>query len=136
MGSNAFRLVLAIFYKNRLVAWAAGYQKDAYTFYMMNSAVDKKHRRKGLYTVLLHETVNKVSKEGFIEITSRHNTTNNNVIIPKLKAGFVMKGLEVSENFGTLVHLSFYTKAVVRDVMEFRCGESKPSKKLKKILGI
>ncbi len=129
-----FRLALAIFYKKELAGWAVGYQKDSFTFYMMSSAVHPKHRRKGLYTLLLKRTLDRVKQEGFIEITSRHNSTNNEVIIPKLKAGFIIKSMELSEIFGTLIHLSYFPKKIHRDLMKFRSGDAKPKGKIKKLL--
>lgn len=134
LSANIYRLVLAVFHRGKLVGWSAGYQMDRFSFYMMNSAVDPKHRRKGIYTILLQETKKRVLREGFQEITSRHNTTNNNVIIPKLKAGFVVKSLEISDTFGALVHLSYFPHKTRKEVMEFRSGEKKLSPRLKQKL--
>ncbi len=49
-----------------------------------------------------------LKKQGFQKVTSRHSVTNNNVIVPKLKAGFVITGFEISEVFGLLIILTYY----------------------------
>ncbi len=134
LSANIFRLVLAVFHRGKIVGWSAGYQMDRFSFYMMNSAVDPKHRRQGIYSLLLKQTMERVLQEGFQEITSRHNSTNNNVIIPKLKAGFVIKSLEISDTFGALVHLSYFPNRTRREVMDFRSGEKRLSPRLKKKL--
>jgi hypothetical protein len=41
-------------------------------------------------------------------MTSRHRADNNAVIVPKLRAGWVIAGFEVAPRFGLLVHLRRY----------------------------
>ena len=96
--SNRYSLHLAIFDKSDvLVAWSYGWQENAYNYYMCNSGVLKEHRRKGLYSTLLNETKNIVKEKGFQVIYSRHNATNNAVLIPKLKAGFTISNMELCD---------------------------------------
>ena len=56
MGSP-FRINLGLFHENKLVGWSYGWQENRETYYMTNSAVLPEHRRKGLYTALLQETI-------------------------------------------------------------------------------
>ena len=80
------------------------------------------------------ELLERVEKMGFQVVLSRHTTTNNSIIIPKLKAGFVITALEVSDRFGTLVHLSYYFNEKRRKVMLFRAGDFKPDQDVKSAL--
>ncbi len=69
---------------------------------LRNSAFLPEHRGKGLYSAMLRSVKDYVLGLGFQEISSRHNTTNNAVIVPKLKQGFTIPSLEVSGIFGTM----------------------------------
>src|SRR5687768_12110530 len=89
MGSP-FRIYVGIYYKGEFIGWSWGYQESAETFYMCNSAVFEAHRRKGLYAAAMNAVLDEALAQGFQRIYSRHHTTNNAVIIPKLKAGFVI----------------------------------------------
>ena len=122
--------------KGELVAWHFGFQKDSQNFYMCNSAVLPPFRRKGLYTVLLNHIAELVKEKGFQILYSRHNMTNNYVIIPKLKAGFVISGFEVDDVFGTLVHLKYYVNKTRSKIMDYRVGQLKPDKELKNLLNL
>src|SRR4051812_27592214 len=59
-------------------------------------------------TALMHEALRHAKAAGFQMVLSRHTTTNNSIIIPKLKAGFVITAMEVSDRFGTMVHLNYF----------------------------
>jgi len=128
------RIRLGLYFENHFVGWSWGYQQDVETFYMCNSAVFPEHRRKGLYTALLERIMKEAMDLGFQRLVSRHNTTNNAVIIPKLKAGFVITQLEVSEIFGTLVHLCFYPNDARNKVMKFRSGQMRPDAEINRLL--
>lgn len=131
MNATPFSLHLVIFDKDdNFVAWSYGFQENAHNYYMCNSGVVESHRRKGLYTLLLNETVKIVSEKGFQVIYSRHNATNNSVIIPKLKAGFTISNFELSDMFGVLVHLKFYTNPTRRKINDYRSGQLAPDEQI------
>jgi hypothetical protein len=130
------KIFLGVFYKGKMVGWFSGDQQSADTFHMRNSAILKAHRCKGLYSCLLVEVLKRTKDLGFEKVTSRHLMTNNAIIIPKLKAGFKMTNVELSDNWGTLVHLSYYHNKLREKVLSFRSGQLSPDKKLKKILAI
>lgn len=134
--SQMYNFNLCIFRGEEFCGWFAGDQYNNETFYMRNSAILPEHRRKGLYTALMYEVLKRVKAQGFQIVLSRHVTTNNSIIIPKLRAGFVITALEVSDRFGTLVHLSYYFNKTRRRIMEFRSGDLKPDQKIKEALGI
>lgn len=132
--SQLIRFNICIFKEDEFCGWFTGDQYNNETFYMRNSAILPNHRRKGLYTALMHEVLDRVQKLGFQIVLSRHTTTNNSIIIPKLKAGFVITALEVSDRFGTLVHLSYFFNEKRRKVMQFRSGDLRPDDELKAAL--
>lgn len=134
--ASPYALNLAVYHGNDFVGWSCGYQQSAETFYMQNSAILPEHRRRGLYNALLAITVKTVTKKGFQKIYSRHNATNNDVIIPKLKYGFTISSLEISDMFGALVHLVYFPHELRRKVMIYRTGDIKPDEELKKALDI
>lgn len=134
--SQMIRLNLGIFKGDSFCGWFTGDQYNNETFYMRNSAILPKFRRQGLYTALLNEVLQRVKGLGFQIILSRHTSTNNNIIIPKLKAGFVITAIEVSDRFGTLVHLSYFFNQTRKKFMEFSAGDLKPNTQLKDAMGI
>lgn len=75
-----------------------------------------------------------LKNDGFQVVVSRHNLTNNAVIIPKLKAGFVISGFEVDDRFGTLVKLSYFFNPLRRKLLDVRVGQSAPDDEVKKLL--
>jgi len=120
---NLYSLHVGVFTKaHDFVGFSFGYQETAETFYMVCSAVVEEHRRLGLYSALLNAVIAKVSDEGFQVIYSTHCATNNAVIIPKLKAGFVIAKLELSDMFGVVVNLHYYSNPLRRRVMDYRSG--------------
>lgn len=56
------------------------------------------------------------------------------MIIPKLQCGFVISSLELSDVFGTLVHLKYFTNKTRRKIMDYRCGLKKPDESIKKLI--
>ncbi len=131
-----FRMNLCVFKGDEFCGWFTGDQYSHETFYMRNSAILPEHRRKGLYTILMYEVLKKVQNLGFQIVFSRHVNTNNSIIIPKLKAGFIITAMELSDRFGVLVHLSYFFNETRRQVLEFRAGDLKPDQKIKDVLGI
>lgn len=133
---NPYRLNLGLFFEGSFVGWSWGYQQDSDTFYMTNSAVLPEHRGKGLYRELMKSVVEVVAKMGFQRIYSRQIATNNAVIVPKLKAGFHITSMELSEIFGVLVHLSYFPNRLREKVLIARTGDQKPDSEVRKVLGL
>lgn len=130
------RINLGMFKGEEFVGWCWGFQESAMTFYMCNSAILPEHRKKGLYTRLMNEMIKRVTEHGFQEIYSRHTATNNAVIIPKLKAGFVITTMEVTDVFGVLIHLNYFPNKLRHKMMDYRVGSIKPDTEIKELLGI
>lgn len=134
--SNVFTVALVLLHRNKVIGWSFGRQESYEKFYQVNSAIFPEFRNRGLYRKLLQKMIELVKSEGFQVIYSRHAATNSAVIVPKLKSGFVITGLELSDTFGTLVHLSYFVNPTRRKMMDFRCGDLRPDEELKKLLRI
>jgi GNAT superfamily N-acetyltransferase len=124
------QLGFGIFHGDTFVGWHVGNQRTGLEFYMRNSAVLPEHRGRGLYAALLRTVKEYLLELGFQEISSRHNATNNAVIVPKLKQGFVITALEASDVFGTLVHLTYFASARRRATLDFRVGMAHPDEEM------
>jgi hypothetical protein len=85
---------------------------------------------------MVGKVIELVTKQGFQLITSSHNATNSAIIIPKLKAGFIITGFELSDTFGLLVNLTYYTNATRRKIMDFKAGQTRPDDELRRLFGI
>lgn len=116
----------AIRHNRRYIGWTYGFQENAERFYMCNTAIAEEHRGKGLYTALLPHVLRDLGERGFQIVYSRHTATNNAVIVPKLKAGFHITGMELSDRHGTMVVLSYFFNDLRRQALRFRSGEVRP----------
>ena len=121
--SERYRLGYGIFQDDTFVGWHLGQQNFAGTFEMSRTGILQAHRRRGLYTALLPIILAQLKNDGFQVVVSRHNLTNNAVIIPKLRAGFVISGFEVNDSFGTLVQLSYFFNPLRRKMIDVRVGQ-------------
>ena len=130
------RINLGLYYQNKFVGWSWGFQETPTTFYMCNSAIFKEHRNKGLYTCLMREMLNRANSKGFAKIYSRHIMTNNDILIAKLKQGFKITSFELSDTFGSMVHLTYYPTKIKNDILDFRAGYRRPNKKMKKVFDL
>jgi len=85
-----------------------GAQGERGTYVMWNTVVRRDLQRRGLYRAFLPRLIAAVREVGFREIHSRHHADNNAVLVPKLRAGFVITGFEVSPRDGILVDLRVF----------------------------
>jgi L-amino acid N-acyltransferase YncA len=110
-------------YKNEeIVGWHFGKQIDHEENYMVNTALFEAHRNKGVYQVFLQEMILFLKDKGYQIITSKHHASNNAVLVPKLKAGFVIKGLNIDLNFGTMVTLQYIVNELGKSIYNYRTG--------------
>jgi len=132
---NLYTLHLGLFSpENEFVGFSFGSQENEETFYMMASAVMPEHRNKGLYSALVKEVINRCNEAGFQKIYGTHCATNNAVLIPKLKLGFIFSKVELSDMFGTILHLQYYTNPLRRKVMDYRSGLKVPDQEIKSVM--
>lgn len=102
-----FVLRLGLFYQDQIVGWHYGHASDDETYYMQNSAILPEYRNQGLYEKLLLAVLERVQEEEFQVITSLHHPNNAAVLIPKLKAGFIISGMQFHERFRSLIELRY-----------------------------
>jgi ribosomal protein S18 acetylase RimI-like enzyme len=112
-------LRVGAFIDDRLIAWS--YSKvEGSQLHMVNSGVIPDLRRRGIYSRLVEGTITYAETRGFSKIFSRHVPSNNAVIIPKLRLGFILSGFEYSEVYGPLVHLTYLIGDKRRELYRLR----------------
>jgi GNAT superfamily N-acetyltransferase len=89
-------------------------------YYMTVSVFHPDWRGRGLYSALLPRVVAAAQDAGFREIYSRHRADNNPILVPKLRAGFVIAGFEVAPRWGLTVHLRRYLVDGLTDAHAYR----------------
>jgi GNAT superfamily N-acetyltransferase len=85
-----------------------GQQETFGRYYMTVSVFRPEWRGRGLYTALLTRIVAAATEAGFREMYSRHRADNNAILVPKLRAGWLIAGFEVAPRWGLTVHLRKY----------------------------
>jgi GNAT superfamily N-acetyltransferase len=98
--------------------WGAQDTEGRYA--MIVTIVREDWRRHGVYSELLPRVVEAARESGFREIYSRHRADNNAILIPKLRAGFVIAGFEIAPRWGLTVHLRMYLVEAMRLLHEHR----------------
>ncbi len=68
-------------------------------------------------------------------VRSHHHATNNAVIVPKLRAGFRLQGLQVDEH-GVMAVLNYSFDTVYSDYMDIRSGLKRPAGEAARRLGL
>jgi GNAT superfamily N-acetyltransferase len=132
---NLFQMHLGLFSpEGEFVGFSFGYQESEETFYMAASAVLPEHRNRGLYSELVKIVLNRTTEEGFQKIYGTHCATNNAVLVPKLKLGFIFSKVELSDMFGTILHLQYFTNPLRRKIMDYRSGLSVPDREVKSVM--
>ncbi|MFK7601190.1 GNAT family N-acetyltransferase [Deinococcus sp. SM5_A1] len=119
------RYAWLIGHQNEVVGWHYSRQWDARTAYMVNTALLPAHRGRGLYPRVLPPVLAALEAEGYDLVRSHHHATNNAVLIPKLRAGFRLQGLQVDDH-GVMAVLMLGFGTLYRDYMDVRSGLKQP----------
>lgn len=127
---EGYKLFIKITKNESLVGWFFGVQVQDETFRMINTGILKEYRNQGIYKNFLNKVLEILKEQGFQKVESHHHATNNQVIVPKLKAGFVITGLEIEDKFGTLLKLTYFFNEKRKEIVEFRVGHKRLSNKL------
>lgn len=135
-GGPVNQLVFGVYREAELVGWSMGWQDDAQTYRMVNTGIMPEHQHKGIYTALLPHVLDTLRQEGYQVVVSYHCATNNAVIVPKLRAGFLIAGMELSDRFGLVVRLGYYFNETRRKILDVRSGQQRPDDAIKRILGL
>lgn len=91
--------------KGKPVGWHFGEAEDWATFYMRNTGILPAHQGKGIYDAFFSSFMDYLIELGYERVSSQHKATNRRILIMKLKRGFDVAGLELTENWGPLVKL-------------------------------
>jgi GNAT superfamily N-acetyltransferase len=110
-----------LFAGDELVGWSHAEQRDERTVDMADTGLLPEHQGRGLYTRLLPTLLGTFRAAGYALVTSRHRATNNAVLVPKLRAGFFIQGLNLYEG-GLNVTLALALDGPYRDAMHARSG--------------
>ena len=131
-----FRLNIGIYHNQEFIGWSFGRQEDSEKYYMVNTGILPQHQGKGIYSALLPWILDALQRGGFQIVYSRHIATNNQILVAKLKAGFVITAIEVSDVFGVLVHLSYFFNPLRRKVLDVRVGQARPDAEVKRYMPV
>ncbi|MFC6665076.1 hypothetical protein ACFP9V_06695 [Deinococcus radiopugnans] len=118
-----------------MVGWQSSRQWDARTAYMVNTGLLPAHRGQGLYTRLLPPVLAALGARGYALVRSHHHATNNAVLVPKLRAGFRVQGLQVDDH-GVMAVLIFSFEGLYREYMDVRSGLKRPAGEVARALGL
>lgn len=127
-------LRLFILKNDEIIGWHIGRQVDEEVYHMSNTALFKEYQGRGIYTALLPKLLELYKEKGFQKVASRHLVSNSAILIPKLKAGFVITGFEIDERYGILVILSYIFNQERLNAYKFRTGALRPDEDIKKYL--
>lgn len=132
---DLYELRLALFSpENQFIGFSFGFQESEETFYMAASGILPDHRGRGLYGELVKYLIRKTTEVGFQKIYGTHCATNNAVLIAKLRLGFIFSKVELSDMFGTILHLQYFTNPLRRKMMDYRCGLKVPDRQIKSVM--
>lgn len=122
---------IGVYLKNEPIGWTFGFSgKVRSEVHMINTGVLPAHRGKGIYSALLNLVIGYLQTMDVTSIRSRHRADNNPILVPKLKAGFTISGMEISPRFGTMVNLVYYYNPLMRKMMAHRTGEQRLDEEL------
>lgn len=131
-----YQLCLGIFTASgELVGWQYSYQERGGDILMKDTGLLPAHQRKGTYTRLLPILLDIFRAKGFTTAISYHRTTNNGVIVPKLKAGFLINGV-VTDEYGMAVQLVYPFNPHHRESLQVRSGERRPRGAIAALMGL
>jgi GNAT superfamily N-acetyltransferase len=125
---------LVAYDKGKPIGYSHSVHINRYSIHMRNSGVLPRYRRKGIYSKMLRLLTERAIKNGYIQVHSHHHPTNTAILIAKLKAGFMVSGLDVGPDSGSLVRLTKFLNQKVEKLYRYRVGETKLDKKLAKEL--
>ena len=131
---SPYELRLGFFDNQKIIGWSYGFQISDATFRMATSGILPEYQNKGLYSKFLSQLKPVLKEKGFQIIQSRHYATDNQVIVPKLKAGFLISGMEISDDYGLLVVLRYFFNETRRAVMHVRSGYQQPDQAINNLI--
>lgn len=131
---NPYELRLGFFDGSAMIGWSYGVQMSSDTFRMVTTGLRPEYQRKGIYSAFLKHLAEHVRGRGFQVMFSRHYATDNQVIIPKLRFGFLISGFELTDEFGLLLRLSYIFNEKRRKILHVRSGLQQPDDEVKQLI--
>ncbi|MBX9667392.1 MAG: hypothetical protein K2X93_07220 [Candidatus Obscuribacterales bacterium] len=129
-----YDLRLGFFEGDEMIGWSYGIQVNAESFRMVTTGIVPEFQGKKIYSRFLSIYAEHIKQQGFQILFSRHYATNNQVIVPKLRFGFLISGFEISDQFGLLLWLSYYFNSTRQDIMHVRSGFQQPDVNINKLV--
>ncbi len=120
---NDYQLRLAVLHKGELVGAQHSFQSTVTDVMMAMTTVRPEFRGRGIYTTLARKVLSETKEAGFQAVTSKHQMTNNPILIAKLKLGFKIYGTEVHAVHGTLLNMVYHHNDLMEKSLRFRAGE-------------
>jgi hypothetical protein len=105
---------------DEVIGHCFGKRESRGRYYMCVTAIRSDHQRRGIYGAFLTRLLACADAVGFLEVFSRHRADNNEVLIPKLRRGFVIGGFEIAPKYGIIVELRRYANATIRALHGYR----------------
>lgn len=98
-----------IFYhgQDEPVGWFYGFMEDEETFFIDTVGLIPAFRHRGIYTAFLKQLIAYLGALGYERLTTSHHPNNRAVMIPELKAGFNIVGIELHEGCGPLIKMAY-----------------------------
>lgn len=111
------------------IGWHYGFQRSELEYFMANTGILPEYQSRGIYSAFLKFVVERAADSGFQYLTSIHHSDNNAVLVPKLRAGFVLQSfgylvqtLLLEANTGPMVQLAYPVKEKYRHYLGFQRG--------------
>lgn len=120
--SLAQQVRIGAFDGDTLVGWSHALLPQTGTMYVSNSGVVARYRRRGIYSGLVAAMEQQARALGCKRIESHHRAANSDVLIAKMKLGYVIVGTEFSAEMGLLVKLCKHLDVRRRELFDARSG--------------
>jgi RimJ/RimL family protein N-acetyltransferase len=90
------------------VGWYYGYMEEEHTHHIDTIGLLPECRGSGVYGAFLPKLLGYLGALGFERVTVYHHPNNPAVMIPELKAGFVIIALELHEEIGANIKMAYF----------------------------
>ena len=137
--AGSLQLYFLIYDHETPIGWHFGFQKSELEYFMANTGILPDYQHRGIYSAFLKFAIARILDEGFQFITSIHHLDNNAVLIPKLKAGFLIQStgfliqtMILESNHGTMIQLVYPAKAMYRKLFDSRIGTKALNEEIQK----
>ena len=138
---KSVQLYFLIFDNEIPIGWHYGFQKSELEYFMANTGILPDYQNRRIYSAFLKYLIERAVNEGFQFITSIHHADNNAVLIPKLKAGFIIQSfgfliqtMILESNYGPMIQLVYPAKPIYRKMFNSQIGAKAMSDEMGKLI--